>query len=131
MTPNPHWIGASQALSEARSLMREHGIRHLPVLREAKLVGVLSERDINLLHGVPGVRAETLPAEDAMTPAPFTATRDAPLVEVARTMATHKVGSAVVLEEGRVVGVFTTTDALDALADALTRNPSMDRKRGS
>jgi len=119
MTPAPHWIGAGQACSEAQSMMREHRIRHLPVLRQARLVGVVSERDLALVQSLPGMRPEALPVEEAMTDPAYTVAADTPLPEVARVMATRKFGSAVVMDGDEVVGVFTTTDALRALADLL------------
>jgi acetoin utilization protein AcuB len=50
---------------------------------------------------------------------------DTPVDEVAREMADRRYGCAVVIEGGKVVGVFTTTDALRALSELL------DRRRGS
>jgi CBS domain-containing protein len=59
-----------------------------------------------------------VPVEDAMTDAVYGVAPETPLEEVAATMAAHKYGAALVLgERGRVVGVFTTVDALHALAD--------------
>jgi acetoin utilization protein AcuB len=54
-----------------------------------------------------------------MTPEPYSVTPDAPLNQVARVMAQRKIGSAVVIERGAVSGVFTVTDALQALVEAL------------
>jgi acetoin utilization protein AcuB len=123
MTASPHWIGADDALSEARITMREHRIRHLPVMRSAELVGVVSERDISLVESLPNVRTETRPVEEAMTPTPYTVSPATPLHEVARVMAERKYGAAVVVDQGAVIGVFTTTDAMRALADALCGPP--------
>jgi acetoin utilization protein AcuB len=56
--------------------------------------------------------------EEAMTADPYVVDADAPLSEVAATMAERHLGCAIVTEQGRVVGIFTTVDALRAVADA-------------
>jgi acetoin utilization protein AcuB len=50
MTPTPHTIGQEQTLQVAHDVMREHGVRHLPVLEGGKLVGLLSQRDLHLVE---------------------------------------------------------------------------------
>ena len=62
-------------------------------------------------------------AEEAMTQAPYTVTPDTPLDEVVATMAGQRYGSALVMEHERIVGVFTTTDALEALVELLRPHP--------
>ncbi|WP_240807022.1 CBS domain-containing protein [Polyangium spumosum] len=119
MTRSPHSIGFDQTLVQAHKLMREHDIRHLPVLRGGRLVGILSERDLAFVEALRDVDSAKVTVEEAMTPLPYTIAPDASLGAVAREMAEHRYGSAVVMREGHVVGVFTTTDALRALADAL------------
>ena len=118
MTPSPHTIGAEQTLTVASELMRKHRIRHLPVLRGGSVVGILSQRDVALISGLPQVDPNEVPVEDAMSEELYTVGPETPLDEVAATMAAHKYGAALVLgESDRVVGVFTTVDALYALAD--------------
>jgi acetoin utilization protein AcuB len=119
MTRSPHSIGFDQRVSKAQELMSQHRIRHLPVLSGGKLVGVLSERDIAFIEGLRDVDPQALRVEEAMTPIPYATTPDKPLAKVAREMFEHRYGSAVVIEDGHVIGVFTTTDALRALCDAL------------
>jgi acetoin utilization protein AcuB len=119
MTVNPTVISSHRTLSEAHQTMREHGIRHLPVVDAGKLVGVVSQRDLYLLETLHGVDATSETVEEAMTPEPYTVPPDASIEEVAREMAQHKYGCAVVLDNGKVVGVFTTVDALRAFADLL------------
>jgi acetoin utilization protein AcuB len=63
--------------------------------------------------------AQAMKVEDVMTPHPYTVTPGAPLDEVASAMSRRKIGSAVVVEGGRVVGVFTTVDALRLLSALL------------
>lgn len=58
--------------------------------------------------------------EEAMSTLVYTVAPEAPIDEVVREMSQHKYGSAVVVDNGKVVGVFTTVDALRILADVLT-----------
>jgi predicted transcriptional regulator len=63
--------------------------------------------------------------DEAMTDEIYTVDADEALREVAREMAVRKVGSAVVVNHRQqIVGIFTTTDALRALADSLTASGS-------
>ncbi|XXY44644.1 CBS domain-containing protein [Sorangium sp. So ce269] len=123
MTRSPHSIGLAQKLAHAHKLMREHRIRHLPVLDGGTLVGVVSDRDLHLIETLRDVDPEKVTVEEAMTPSVYTISPDAPLDEVSREMAEHKYGSAIVLERGKVIGVFTTTDGMRALADLLDARP--------
>ena len=116
MTRIPHTIDHDQPLARAHELMRKYQIRHLPVVRDRKLAGVLSLRDLHLIETLPDVDVAQVPVEDAMTEKPYTVSPEAPLDEVAATMANHKIGSAVVMEgDDEIQGIFTTTDALVAL----------------
>lgn len=119
MTTSPHSIGLAQPLAHAHKVMREHRIRHLPVLDGGALVGVLSDRDLHLIETLRDVDPEKVTVEEAMTPVVYTISPDAPLDEVAREMAEHKYGCAIVMDRGKVIGVFTTTDGMSALADVL------------
>jgi acetoin utilization protein AcuB len=119
MTTTPHTIGVDQPLTVAHRLMREHHFRHLPVLQGGKLVGMVTERDLALIETLKDVDPTKVTVEDAMTPAPYTVAPDALLDEVVATMAEHRYGSAVVVDNQHVVGVFTTVDALVAFSDLL------------
>jgi acetoin utilization protein AcuB len=119
MTTSPFSIGQEQTLAQAHKLMREHTIRHLPVLHGGQLVGVISDRDLNLIETLRDVDAEKVLVEEAMTPSVYTISPKAPLDEVVREMAEHKYGSAVVMDHGKVVGMFTTIDVMRALAELL------------
>jgi acetoin utilization protein AcuB len=117
MTTTPHTIGSDQTIATAKTMMREHGFRHLPVLTGGKLTGVLTDRDIKLIESLAGAGAGTLQVADAMTESVYCTVPDRELDAVAAEMAEHKYGSAVVVQNDKVVGIFTTTDACRALAD--------------
>ena len=118
MTTSPHSIGSDQPLMHAHQVMRDHHIRHLPVLNGGRLVGILSDRDLAFVENLRDVDAAKVRVDEAMTPSPYLVKKTSSLGQVAREMAEHRYGSAVVMENDHVVGVFTTTDALRALADA-------------
>jgi acetoin utilization protein AcuB len=119
MTTSPHSIGQDQTLAQAHRIMRDHHIRHLPVLHGGQLVGVISDRDLHVIETLKDVSPDKVTVEEAMTPAAYTVSPKAPLDEVVREMAGHKYGCALVQDHGKVVGMFTTVDALRAFADLL------------
>jgi acetoin utilization protein AcuB len=82
---------------------------------------MVSQRDLYLLETLRGVDAACDTVAEAMSNEPYTTSPDAPLDDVAREMAEHRYGAAVVVADARVVGVFTTIDALRALAAVLHR----------
>ena len=81
----------------------------------------MSQRDLYLLETLRGVDATSETVEEAMTPEPYTVPPDASIEEVAREMAQHRYGSAVVVDGGAVVGIFTSVDGLRALSSVLRR----------
>lgn len=127
MTPCPHSIGANQRLAVAHRFMRDHDIRHLPVMEGGKLVGILSQRDLYFIETLAGVDPEQVAVEEAMTPQPFTVDPRTSVGRVVHEMAEHKYGCSVVVDGDTVVGLFTTTDAMRMLAD-LWRQQSGRRK---
>jgi acetoin utilization protein AcuB len=121
MTVSPVVIGIGDTLADAHRLMRERGIRHLPVLDAGRLVGVVSQRDLYLAESLAGVDPSTDTVREAMSGEPYAVPPKAPLEEVAATMAERKLGSAIVVDRNAVIGVFTTVDALRALASLAGR----------
>jgi acetoin utilization protein AcuB len=123
MTPNPHSIALRQSLAQAYAFMREKNLRHLPVLAGDKLVGIIDDPDLRTFELLKGVDLSSLTVEKAMTPVPYSVTETTRLDEVAKVMAAHKYDVAVVTRDAAVVGVFTSTDAVRALADILHARP--------
>jgi acetoin utilization protein AcuB len=115
MTHSPHTIGIGVSLAEARERMNEYGVRHLPVLEAGTLVGLLSQRDIQLLETFKDVNLKQVQVEEAMSQDVLSVAPSTPVTEVARRMAERKYGSTVVVQGGHVLGIFTTIDALNAL----------------
>lgn len=119
MTTSPHTIGDDQPMALAHQMMREYHVRHLPVLRGTKVVGIVSDRDLNTVETLRDVDPRTVLVSEAMTQEPYLVGPDAPLDEVVATMAKNKYGSAVVAQHAKVVGIFTTVDVCRAFADLL------------
>ena len=103
---------------EALELMVECGVRHLPIVENGKLVGLVSERDLKSVVSLP--QANKLTLRDVMKRDVYIARRTTPLREIVRQMQEDKLGSTVVVNDTEeVVGIFTVTDALGILADLL------------
>jgi CBS domain-containing protein len=123
MTPFPCWIDIGDSLRRARGLMVEHQIRHLPVMQERSLVGVLSDRDLKrALDPTLGLPPEDeLFVRDAYVSDPYVVDSSTALDVVLEHMAAHHVGSALVTSHGRLAGIFTATDACRLYCDHLRK----------
>jgi acetoin utilization protein AcuB len=112
-----------EGLKRVWTLLQEHGVRHLPVLEGDRLVGMVSDRDIR--QALPS-RATTLGVHELlalldrvtlreiMTKEVVTATPDQPIPEAARLLVEYRIGALPVVEDGRLVGILTETDVLNA-----------------
>lgn len=119
MSTDVQTIGDEQPMSVAHRLMRERKIHHLPVLHAGKLIGVVTDRDLRLLESVQETEPVKVAVSEAMTADVYTVGPDAQLDEVVGAMAASKCGSAVVVDHGQIVGIFTTVDACSVFADLL------------
>jgi len=108
MTKNPVTIGPDETLAVAAEKMRAGNFRRLPVIHEGKLIGVLSEFDLQAhresLHSVL-VRA-------AMTENPVVISSMATLERAAATLSNHKIGALPVVSGGKLAGIITARDLL-------------------
>ncbi len=118
MVKGPYLGDREMSLRAALELMKECNVRHLPITEDNKLIGIVSERDIqNMIHLY---ESKSLTIEDIMKRDVFFVTRSTPLREVIEQLRERKIGSAVVVDQEKTcVGIFTTIDALDVLADLL------------
>ncbi len=117
MTPAPQTVGLDQSLAVAKEFMEKLVVRHLPVKSGGELIGVISDRDINFILAQLKESPENLTVKDAYTSDPYIVSRNTPVAEVARHMADNQIGSALVAENDKLIGIFTVTDACRALAD--------------
>lgn len=109
MRSSPTTVGAHETIGEAARRMLRGGIRHLPVVEDGRVVGLLDARDILRFHGEGGL--ESLVSSAMSTPVQ-TASPDDDIAEVAGRLGARKPGFLPVVELGRLVGVVTTTDVL-------------------
>lgn len=113
-------IDPSANLDEALELMQENGIRHLPVVRDEKVLGIVSERDL-LLH-VGKNWTPMMKVGDVMSTNLLSVHLNDTLGDVAYQLSSQKVGSAIVLDDNEdLYGIFTTTDALNALVEIMNQ----------
>lgn len=116
ITPDPITATEGMLVDDLWRLMDQHGVRHLPVVRDDQVVGIVSDRDVRVIIGLTAAEKMQVVAADLMSPDLVTVPAGTPLDDVAFLMADKKVGSVIVTdEEGKLFGIFTATDALNAL----------------
>ncbi|MBM3145166.1 MAG: CBS domain-containing protein [Chloroflexi bacterium] len=112
-------ISLDLPITEAVNLMRREHIRRTPVIKDGKLVGIVSDKD--LLNASPSPATSLsiwemnyllskITVGDVMTKEVLTITTDTPIEEAARIMADNKIGGLPVVKDDRVVGIITETD---------------------
>jgi len=111
MTTEPVSVGPDTSLAEAARLCHERHFRHLPVVQDGHLRGLLSDRDLCTAFG--NHTAPKTPVAEIMTHAPITTTPDTPLSDAAETLVGHRFSSLPVLDGQRLVGILTQIDVLD------------------
>ena len=119
MTPFPYSIEADKSPAEARAMMGEHGIRHLPVMSHAKVLGMISERDLDVLERATRGHAPSLALESLCTTDPYIVDLGARLDTVALELARRQLDAALVIRGGKLVGILTSTDACRLLGETL------------
>ena len=136
MNADPVSVSPDDTLADALRLTREHHIRHLPVVRDGVLAGILSDRDIRSAMPSPlevedGERAallggtsirEVMTAE-VITTGPFDTVEDA-----AKLLCRHRIGALPVVDaHGGLLGMISETDVLTAFAEILSAGGASSR----
>lgn len=127
MTPAKHWVTPADTLTTAKSLMEGHAIRHLPVVDAGAVVGIVTMSDLYVMEATFSVDPDKTAVEDAMSRDVYTVPPAEPLERVVATMAERYIGSALVVDGGKLIGLFTTTDACRVLAELLAERGARDR----
>jgi len=117
MHPDPITVDAATTLCDAYELMQAKRIRHLPVLDGEALVGVVTDRDLRLATS--RLAERPFPPEarvrEVMSHPVETANPRDPVERVASLMRERRIGCLPVMEEGRLVGIVTGANLLDAV----------------
>ncbi len=119
-------IGADMPIRDVRTLMEQRNIRHFPILEERaisdqpdQLVGIVSDRDLGLVGSdhpkAPAGVTSADPVRRVMVFPVLTAHPDDPVEETAKVLRDSKIGAMPVMDDGKLVGIVTGIDMLDAL----------------
>lgn len=111
MTELPRTVPARASVKEAHGLMVQHGIRHLPVEENGTIVGVLSDRDVNLALTFNGGASPVSVFTVCSKPA-YMVEKGEPITLVLRTLAENGYGCVLVTDRSRLIGIVTTSDLL-------------------
>jgi CBS domain-containing protein len=111
MSKDPLSVGASSTLGEALELLRERHIRHLPVVDERRVAGIVSDRDVR--RAVARGHEPSMPIDQLMSHDPLTLDPEEPLSRAAACLYEARISALPVEDDGRLVGIFTLTDLLD------------------
>lgn len=118
MTPFPYSVAPESPVSEAHRMMAEHGVRHLPVVSDHEIVGMITPRDIETASlrtgGAEGLLVSACCSSDV-----YIVDMEEPIENVLLTIAERRISSAIVTRRGRLAGVFTTVDACRSFGDYL------------
>ena len=117
LTPQPLTIGADDCGSDAERLLREARIRHLPVVADGHLVGVVSDRDVRLERGRGRLDLATI--EEMMSPRPRTLRPHSRLSSAALLMSAERIGAIPITDDRGLIGIATRVDVVAPCARAL------------
>jgi acetoin utilization protein AcuB len=128
MTRNPITVSPETTFPQAIKAIREHKIRHLPVVQNNKLVGLIVEND--LLSNQPSKATtlsvfeiyallDSLLVSQMMSKPVITAEGDCPIEEAARIMVENEISCLPVMDSNDLVGIITETDIFKALVTVL------------
>lgn len=121
-------VSPKTTLPQAMRLAAERRVRHLPVVEDGELVGIVSDRDLKQSMASPATSLEVhelnyllnrLAVAEIMTKAVITIGPRSPVEEAARLMLQEKISALPVIDGGQLVGIITETDVLDLLVRAL------------
>ena len=108
-----HAVRPLDSIARARAVLEQYRINQLPVVVDNRLVGIITDRDLRRLTGM----LDATKVKDAMTENVITVTPTTPINEAARLLRQRKIGGLPVVEDGRLAGMITVTDVLEALTE--------------
>ncbi len=118
MVKDPIVVTLDQKVQDCVELMREHSIRHLPVVEKQKLIGLVTESDLREVFLASLV--EDLTIAGVMISEPMTVTPDTEIEDAAKLIYYHKIGGLPVVDDyGQVVGIITVADLVEAFIELM------------
>ncbi len=129
MTCNPVTVAEDASFEDALHMMKEKNIRRLPISsKDGHLVGIVVEKD--LFSAAPSQATSLsifemhylllkLKVKEVMTRRVIAVGDDCPLEEAARIMVDHKIGSLLIVKDGKLVGIITETDIFKTFVEIL------------
>lgn len=109
-------VSPKDTVESAIQIMQQHSIRHLPVVEDNRLVGLVTESSLR-----PYLSPEKLklPLREVMIINPITIDPEASIDEAARLIYKYKIGGLPVISQGKLVGIITITDILEAFIELM------------
>lgn len=118
MVKEPIVVTLDHKVQDCVDLMREHSIRHLPVVENQKLIGLVTESDLREVFLASLV--EDLTIEGVMIKEPLTVTPDTEIEDAAKLIYYHKIGGLPVVDDyAQVVGILTVADLVEAFIELM------------
>lgn len=117
MSPDPHTVGPDASVDEALGIMSAHDVRHLPVVADGKLVGLVTDTQLRSAW-FPSL-LEEVQVRDVMSDSPLTIDQEATVYHAARLLYNHKLTGLLVLSQGKLTGILTLADILGVFVDLL------------
>ena len=119
MTSPIRTVAPDTALSEARELMAELRIRHLPGVSEGRILGIVTARNVLVVDDFGVFGAQDVLVQAAMTGEPMCVPSDCAIRDVVHTMAREEIDAVLIVDGGTLLGIFTDRDALKLLSMSL------------
>ena len=117
MTRNPSFITPQDTLAQAKTMMDDGHFRRLPVVENGKLEAIITERDLRQHWGY----LDSTKVSAAMTSGPVTITPSVKVEDAVHLMLKYKIGGLPIVEDGKLVGILSTSDVLRALLEVWGR----------
>jgi acetoin utilization protein AcuB len=136
MEKKVHSVKPRDSISHAREIMEQQRVNQLPVVRNGRVLGIITDRDLrdafpSALYGghdrAAGAHPDDTPVEEVMTPNVLCLAPDDSIATAAETMRRERIGAIPIVEKDKLVGILTRSDILRAFVDLLRRVDSKGR----
>jgi acetoin utilization protein AcuB len=136
MEKKVHSVKPRDSISHAREIMEQQRVNQLPVVRNGRVLGIITDRDLrdafpSALYGghdrAAGAHPDDTPVEEVMTPNVLCLAPDDSIATAAETMRRERIGAIPIVEKDKLVGILTRSDILRAFVDLLHRVDSKGR----